>query len=428
MMRTYVGTWALVGCLLASVSASAQEDFLAPGPLHEAGLEKYWQLQLPLEKGQSLNEFYLVDDALYAATDDGYVYALDAHTGVIRWLQPVSRSGYHVRRPCHAGNNVIFVTPVDIQKYDRLTGHGFSRTALRFPSGTAGVCDDSLLFIGGLDRRLYAFDLESIQVVWKVMGDAPITSTPAIFGESIFFATASGTTYACTRKDKMLEWKYETFGPIDANLVATSRGIFVASRDLSLYLLDHQFGRPFWQARFSGPLEEAPVVADELAFQYSSDDGLIAVETAVGVEERLRWKLPQGRQALTITDRHVFILNQDHQLLAVALDDGTVDHAVPTPGFGLGASDMVNQTIFMANARGKLFCARPEGLPPLKRSDLLHALRGAGEEQSTTAAGGQPTTRPARESADPLHTPRTGRPVGGKSQVTREFIEGQKDQ
>ena len=68
-------------------------------------------------------------------------------------------------------------------------------------------------------------------------------------------------------------------GPITADLAVDDNGVYVASRDHSLYLLDPAFGGLRWRARFSGPLYEPPVVTADTAFQFCAEDGLAAINT-----------------------------------------------------------------------------------------------------------------------------------------------------
>ncbi len=417
------------GMLIALTCAAtlAQEDFVPAQPLQEAGLVKYWQLQLPLERDQVVRDVYLVDDQLYLGTDDGYVYAVHAGTGAIRWMVPVTRSGYHVRRPCHTGDRVVFVTQTDIQVYDRQTGEGLSRTELRFAPGTPPVSDGLHVYIGGIDRRLYALDAETLFLDWRTVTDAAIAAAPAWYDKWVFTATDSGTVYACTRGDKAFGWQSSTYGPVRADLVATESGVYVASQDQSLYLLDHQFGQPRWRARFSGPLYEAPVVTPELVYQYCPNDGLVAVENAVlAIDERIRWKLPEGRTLLTVHAQLAYVLTADGRLLVVQPAKGQVVATIRAPGFTLAIPAPEASTVFLASPQGQLFCARPPGAPPLTKDDVLKALQGTPATQPTTAPGAeaatQPATRPATQPATAPATqpgPRRGLPLGGKSKISR---------
>ncbi len=425
MTRSRVCIWMLIALL--SPAAFAEEDFISSASLHDAGLVKFWQLQLPLEKGQHLRDAYLVDDQLYFGTGDGYVFAVDAYTGVVRWLQPVTRSGYRIRRPCHVEQQTIFVTPIDIQVYDRRSGDGIARREIRFPSATGPVSDNKHIFIGGLDDRLYAFDARTLMVDWRVIGDGPITSTPVVRDEYVFFASEGGTAYACTRDKKVLHWPNPAFtsGAIVADIVVDDNGVYVASRDQSLYLFDTGFGQLHWRVRFASALLEAPYVATEFAYQYAAAEGLVAVETTLAqpVEERVRWKLPQGRQALAVNEDFVYVRSLDDNLLVVRQKDGTVEHTVPVGGFTLGIPVQDSPTIFLASSDGRLFCARPRGAPVLRYKDVLDALRPPGAQAATTMpATTQPAaSQPAAGGADELRSKRGGLPIGGKSKISREF-------
>ena len=195
--------------------------------------------------------------------------------------------------------------------------------------------------------------------------------------------------------------------------------MYIASRDQSLYLLDLGGGQPRWRARFSGPLEEPPFVTPDTAYQYCAAEGLAAIETAVGaeVDNRFRWRLPQGRQALTTDAKFVYVLSQGGELLAVRIKDGAVQSSAPACGLSLGIPAR-DATILLVSPDGRVFCARPDTVPFLRQEDVLKALRPGGvpEEAATTS---QPTTRPANAMEEFLRSRRTPTATGGKSGVSK---------
>jgi outer membrane protein assembly factor BamB len=424
MMCARAALWTLLAAL--APATLAQSDFIAPEPLQQAGLAKYWQLQLLLEKGQRITDVHLVDDRLYLGTQDGYVFAVHAPTGVLLWLRPITRSGYPVRRPCHVGEHVVFITPSDIQVYNRRTGDPVARQDLRFPAGTGALSDGERIFVGGLDARLYAFDVETLYMQWRAITDGPLSSNPVIQGEAIFAANDNGSVYGCNRIDKAFRWRFAAYGSITADLVVDDRGVFVASRDYSLYLLDPGFGNVRWRARFSGPLYEPPVLTPDLAYQYCPADGLVAVDavTIGTTADRIRWKLPTGRAALTVHDGQVYVLTQEDTLLAANIKDGKVTATVPASGFTLPMPAPSTSTVFLAAPDGRIFCARPLGVPPLQKEDILEALLAPGAAKGEALATSQPTSQPVTKPEDWLATKLPGTPIGGRSKVSREFKPG----
>jgi outer membrane protein assembly factor BamB len=415
-----------MGTLLAlsAMAASGQVDFVPAEPLHEAGLAKYWQLQLPLEPGQFVRDAFLVDDQIYVGTQDGYAYSVDALTGVILWLQPVTRSGYRFFEPTHMRDWTVFVTPIDLQIYERLTGDPVTRKRLRFPPGTGAVSDGRRFFIGGLDRRIWTFDVRTQYVDWRLMTDGPIVSRPMINGPFLLSANDGGTIYSLTRDDKRYHWRARTYGPIAADLVKDEFGIYVASQDQSLYLLNELDGSQRWRTRFGSPLREAPYLTREVAYQFSDEEGVVAVATADQLapnESRQRWHVPEGRKVLTVGESTVFMWSRTGSILAVRVADGVVEHEVPAPGFSMPLPTRGLTMVLLAAKDGRLFCARPKGVPPLKREDVLNALRVASRPQEAEEVAPAPTTQPASVVPDFLQSKDKGPPLGGRSKVSREF-------
>ncbi|MFO0838698.1 MAG: PQQ-binding-like beta-propeller repeat protein [Phycisphaerae bacterium] len=413
-----------VALLFAGAVVRAEDDYIPNSGLDAAGFVKLWQLRLPLEPGQQVADAYSVDEALYVATKDGYVYALDIDTGALRWMHQVTTGGYRVLRPCHVGDRVIFVTASQSTQYDRLTGEPIRRTNLRYPAGSGLVGDNGQYFFGSLNRRFYCLGVNDDFETWKSGTNGSIVSTPALHGEVLYVASDDGGVYSCFTADKRFHWQSATTGANTADLVADERGVYVASRDRSLYLFDQQFGKVVWRARLSGPLTEAPSVTTEVAYQFESLDGLVAINTAVlDVQERVRWKLPRGRALLTVHENNAYVLSRQESILVVDNVDGNLISEIPAAGFGIPAPRPADALIMLGSADGRLFAAKPKGAPRVRREDVRKAIYGEAKTADAT-----PTTQPARQPVIPpaAETGRAqaGPPAGGKSKVSRDFGRG----
>lgn len=426
-LRFHVPALLMVGWLAAF---AVGEDYLPAQALQEANLRRQWQLQLPLDPNESVADAYLVDDQVYLGTDSGYCYAVDAQTGAIRWLQPITRagSGYPLARPAHNGDQTIFVTPVDLQVYGRRTGQPISRTNLRYPPGS-GVCTAGhLLFVGGLDQRLYAMDDETHWYAWRTYLDGPIVSTPVVHEGILFVATQGRSVFACRARDRRFRWQAFTMGPVSADLVVDDRGVFVASTDQALYLMDLNYGETRWVARFGSPLREAPLVTEKLVYQYCEAEGVVALETGLPyeVKERKRWSVPNGRQALTADAEFAYIRTAD-ELLRVRQDSGEIAQRVPIGGFDMGLPSAKSTSVLLVASDGRVFCAEPLDAKPVQQEDVLRALAGGAPTtqpaEAPASAPGEQTAPPAAPERDPLQAGRTSRPIGGKSKISRGWGE-----
>jgi len=421
---------ALLLLLASAATARGQADFLSSAELHQAGLVKSWQLQLPLAAGQQVADSYLVDDQIYVTTQDGFVYAVDAATGALRWLNRVTRGGYRILRPCHAGERVIFITPAELTQFGRYDGGPIRQFLFRFPAGSPPVSDGTFFYVGGINRRVYAFPLDWEFEAWKAGAAGQVLGQPALFGGHLFFASEGGDIYSCVAGNKQREWAVQVRGSVTADLVVDDNGVYVACRDRSLYLFDSATGGRRWRARLSSPLYEPPFATPDVAYQFSADDGLVAIHTgAVPSEARIRWRLPEGRMALAVDPRFVYVLSRDQKLLVVRSADGKVQHSVAATGFALGMPSPGGSGIFLASTDGRLFCARQRGAALVAARDVRRALGQA-------APLAEPAAAPSAVASAPAAPPAAARApagaqlvrraiIGGKSKVTKQFLSGQ---
>jgi len=157
---------------------------------------------------------------VYAACEDGKLYALDLETGALVWSYDV--------------NSALV---------------GSAAEGLR-----------GSVYVGGRDGRLYAIDKEG-QLLWTHSTDAPIYSSAVVSPqEQIYVCSEDGTLYALRRNGSEV-WRYETsgFAKLDGSIFATlqigSDGtVYVAGLyDPNLYALNSKDGSVKWRCNFAPP-------------------------------------------------------------------------------------------------------------------------------------------------------------------------------
>ena len=170
------------------------------------------------------------------------------------------------------------------------------------------------------------------------------------------------------------------------------------------------------------------MLTPELAYQFSRDDGLAAIETGtIDVEERFRWKIAEGLSLLTVDEKHAYVLTKGETILAVRIDNGQVDFRVAAAGFSKPIPSPSDGAVYLADENGRLFCARSRSVPFLKHEDIRASVASRRADPMLDAAVGATTSTAVDEFADVLRSKRTGLPVGGKSKVTKAFEKGSDD-
>jgi outer membrane protein assembly factor BamB len=412
--------------ILSLVSAAAglgdaanENGIVEKDRLQDAGMYRYWQAQLPLASGDSVDQGFLVDDAIYVTTHNGTLFALASKTGLLHWGEKVADPDYtiyppsHIRMPDDAGP-VIIPTTTEVLVFDRFSGDRLKRFIRPFPAGSTAIAMGNKMFMGSTDRKFYSLSVDVTHELapikrWEVLSGGPITATPLLYSNrSLVFASQDGTIYSCLSDDKTLLWSHRTSGPITGDPVADTGGVYLASMDRSVYKLHPRSGRVLWQKHLSRPLSEGPVLAAHTLFQYSSEDGLVALDADSGKE---KWRLPTGRKFVAHNRKGDVILATDRRLLWVDHETGDKLVTLDTHGLAGVVSNTSDDALFLLGRNGRVECARVDTTPYLRRQRVLAArnrlhLPSAKKEaaEDSKAAGDDAVKK--RTARDPLRSRR----------------------
>ncbi|MGI0148581.1 MAG: hypothetical protein ACREDF_03495, partial [Thermoplasmata archaeon] len=192
----------------ASRTAIAEEPLLADAALQRVGLARYWEARLPMAAGHGVRAGYLVDEALYVTADNGFLYALKADVGLLRWAERLTEPDYTIYPPTHVQASdgkgpVLIPTTTGVFLYDRFNGGRLRQFITPFPVSGPILAGNGRLLAGSVDGRFYAlrWDADSGQAPftpWEVAADGPITTAPVLVTpRKLVFATQGGSVYAC---------------------------------------------------------------------------------------------------------------------------------------------------------------------------------------------------------------------------------------
>lgn len=210
----------------------------------------------------------------FSAGDDG-LYCLDADNGGLKWhfegphvdMCPAvvndriyAGSGYSASEVfCLDAINGVPIWRVSID------GNAFGSTAVLRGSVVIGVgygnVPDSKV---GLSGALVCFDAQSGAVKWRYITRGPVNSKPALFGNSIIFASLDNYCYCVRIENGELQWQHDAKAPVVAAPVAAPNAIgeecvYVLNSAGTLYCLNTTTGSPY---SITSTAEFAPVNSD----------------------------------------------------------------------------------------------------------------------------------------------------------------------
>lgn len=215
---------------------------------------------------------------LYVGSMDGFLYALDATTGMLRWRFA--------------------------------TGHGF----ISSPAVAGGI-----VYVGSNEGHLYALDAASGDLLWRSATDGPVYSSPAVAGDMVFVGSMDGYLYALDSATGKRRWRYAVgsrysssrkIGLLSSPTVSEGH-VYIGTME-GLLVLDAVSGERIWSydqnwrrtlprseaTVYSAPNEvsSSPALANGMVYFGSLDGHLYAVDAAGGEH---RWNV-----ALSTTERN----------------------------------------------------------------------------------------------------------------------------
>lgn len=382
-MRSWTDRW-IYSTLIAAVSlmTAAASAFELDDALQTAGMTRHWAAQIPLRVGDSVEAAYLVDDVLYVISDSGFVFALQADSGLIRWAEKVAEPGYVLFEPSHLkgrdGSSVaLLVTAKQFALYDRFNGNLLQTIVPRFAPGGSVVGSQDEILAGSTDGRLYCLTLndprstEPLQK-WEAWAGGAVTSRPILRDDgNVIVAVRSGSVFSCRAADKALNWSVAVGGSIEAQPGVDESGVYVPSTDRSLYKLDEATGRTMWRARLERPLSAPPHAVAHTVFQPCADRGLLALDAHSG---KTLWRRPDALSFVAHQTGRDVLLGRG-VLEVVGHAEGNLMHSVPLPSDATAIANLKDDAVFVLQRGGRIHCARPQSEPYLRRQQVI-AARG----------------------------------------------------
>ena len=238
-------------------------------------------------------------DTLYVASDGGTVYALDASSGKQRWLFTLP-AGAHIYAAPAVGNGRVYVSS------------------------------------GGGDDAFYALDEATGKVAWQFSAPQGFDSYPLLVGETVY-AGANGfyqaSLYAFDARTGKARWQYRGNDAVIARPAWDGGHLFVAARDGTLTELDGQTGKPGWHTSLGAggenggallPTGAAPVVSDGVVYLGGESGVVAALDEATGA---VKWKQTVNGavdSAPTVANGAVFVTTEKGSVYAFRASDGAL--------------------------------------------------------------------------------------------------------
>jgi len=312
------------------------------------------------------------DGVVYVSTDNSRLYALDAATGSQLWAYQSDEQ--HISTPAVGNGRVYalagwgpFGDAAKVIALDSFTGEvewEQSLTTGHVPDGSPPTISNGVVYVGGGDWALYAFDAATGTRLWRTPVNDGITAAPSVAGGRVFAGTWGGRFYGFDATTGAISWNRGIGGAVWSSSSVKGSIVYIGGGYANHYALNVENGQIGWQTTTEDSGNCPVAVANDVVYIGALAGKLYAYDVTTG---DLRWSYQTGGQIApssgcpipAIANGIVYVTVRDGSLVALDADTGAVLATFRTDGSRFpSAPAIANGTLFVGSSRGKLYGLR----------------------------------------------------------------------
>jgi outer membrane protein assembly factor BamB len=255
------------------------------------------------QAGGAVSGITVAGATLLVGSADGKVRAFATGNLGYGWSSPAA--GAAIAGAPTSGGNLVYAGSDDHYLYalDLQTGQRKWRAkggGTFLPSQPTGT---GVVWAGSQDGTMYVLDTGTGQVVGKLAVGGPVGAAPVTATGQVYLGTTTGVLYNVYYEDFTkstdVQWKFAADGAITGTPVPAARGetVFAATARGTVYAvqpgstLTNEPGTALWSYRVGGPVRSGLAVYNGVVYAGSDDGYLYAIDISTGT---VRWKYRAG--------------------------------------------------------------------------------------------------------------------------------------
>lgn len=266
-----------------------------PGPVPTGRLYRDWRFD---SGGELYSSPVVADGVLYVGSKSGFLYAIDAHSGVERWN--VDLGQYIVRSsPAVDGERIYVTNGYELIALARETGERVWAQTISFAGTTSPTIHGGMIFVAGQTGGVYAFNQETGEQRWHIQTSGLLFASPTVIDGHVFVANDTGKLIAIHPDSGQIQWKFEAGSGVFAPVAASDGRIVFSTTTGTTFALEPTTGHVLWQ--FAGGGASGVAIAGDIVIVGGDAGGVSGLSAATG--EPL-WLIPTGstiRSAPTVS-------------------------------------------------------------------------------------------------------------------------------
>ncbi|MDQ7825234.1 MAG: PQQ-binding-like beta-propeller repeat protein [Candidatus Eremiobacteraeota bacterium] len=219
---------------------------------------------------------------LYAAAQDGHLYCLDAEKGTVRWK-------YKTRTmtdgsPCIEGSRLFLGDKKYFYVLDSRSGSLIREEEIGDSANSSPLYYRGLIYLACTMSGLRCINPDSGTTLWNFKdSNAWITmwndASPCADESRVFFGSRDGRLYCLDGQRGSLLWEFRTRGKVTSSPCCAGGYLFFGCDDRHLYCIETEEGREIWKLLTENMVRSSPSVADGLVYCGSNDGKLYCIDS-----------------------------------------------------------------------------------------------------------------------------------------------------
>ncbi len=358
-----VVVWGLVAAFGISVGRAGADGsgrLLSPELLEHARLKTAWENELPLKRGEKLQQLFLVGDCIYALSDRNFMVCLDREKGKMIFGRSVAVPGIPVDSPKLFGDKLMSIEGKKLIELDPATGEERKATDVGFSIVCPPARNSSFFYLAGPENRLHALRIEDRVEVFQVAAENESAIVSIVAEEDyVVFATEVGNVISIAADAPRRLWQFDASKGIVGTMIQDGGSLFLASRDTYVYkleIVDLPIVNMAWKYQVDGMPVSEPRVTRDVVYQRIREKGVTAIDRQSG---KLMWTVPGGAELLAEVRDRAYVFTGTRTL--VVMDNAAAKrlYTVNLARVSRYVANTENSRMYIGDDLGRLMCLEP---------------------------------------------------------------------
>ena len=217
---------------------------------------------------------------------DGVIHCMDAKTGTLLWEQ---KTEAEINSSPNFYKQSVLIGSQNGTLYRLNLADGTILWEYTIEASGGIQCTPTLegkhTFVCGCDGKLHVIDVETGSPCETIEIGDPTLSTPAVYGEDVYFGTEGAKLFSVNWRQKKILWTYQNPRrkiSYRSSPAVTAEAVVIGGRNQLVERIERSDGELKWSFRTKGRVDCSPVVAGKRVYVGSTDGRLYGLDLESG--------------------------------------------------------------------------------------------------------------------------------------------------